>query len=137
MMYRIAINGINSKAGGGRTILFDYIKHLDRQETGNRYFLLTTEHEDFDWISNGRITVVELPVYYRNTIFAPIIYELIIGNCLDKIKIDVVLNFGDLIINTRIHKFTCLIGLMPYIRIVLFGNGWVGTIDSYGKSSSI
>ena len=104
MMYRIAINGINSKAGGGRTILFDYIKHLDRQETGHRYFLLTTEHEDFDWISNGRITVIELPAYYRNTICAPVIYEFIIGNCLDKIKIDMVFNFGDLIINTRIPQ---------------------------------
>ncbi len=103
-MYRIAINGINSKAGGGRTILFDYIKHLDRQEIGNRYFLLATKHEDFGWISNGRITVVELPAYYRKTILAPIIYEFIIGNCLDKIKIDVVLNFGDLIINTRIPQ---------------------------------
>ena len=103
-MYRIAINGINSKAGGGRTILFDYIKHLDRQEIENRYFLLATRHEDFGWISNGRITVVELPAYYRNTIFAPIIYEFIIGNYLDKIKIDMVFNFGDLIINTRIPQ---------------------------------
>ena len=104
MMYRIAINGINSNVGGGWTILFDYIKHLNRQESGNRYFVLTTKHEDFDWISNDRITVVKLPKYYRNMVFAPVIYEFIINTCLEKTEIDVVFNFGDLIINTKIPQ---------------------------------
>lgn len=103
-MYRIAINGINSKIGGGRTILFDYMKHLNRQESGNRYFLLTTNPGDFDWISNDKITVVEFPTYYGNMIFAPVIYEFIINNCLEKKEIDVVFNFGDLIINTKVSQ---------------------------------
>ena len=103
-MYRIAINGINSNVGGGRTILFDYMKHLNRQESGNRYFLLTTNHDDFDWISNDKITVVELPTYYGNTVLAPVIYEFTINNYLEKKEIDVVFNFGDLIINTKIPQ---------------------------------
>ena len=103
-MYRIAVNGISSKVGGGRTILSSYIKYLNQQELEDRYFLFTTKHEDFDWISNRRITIVELPTYYGNMIFAPIIYEFIIDFCLNQRKIDIVFNFGDLIINTKMPQ---------------------------------
>ena len=104
MTHRIAINGINSKVGGGRTILFDYMKGLDQQKLEDRYFLLTTKRETFGWISNDNITVVNLPVYYANAVFAPLVYEILLDIWLKKNKIDLVFNHGDLIINTAIPQ---------------------------------
>ena len=101
-MYRIAINGINSKAGGGRSILFNYMKLLDQEKLEDQYFLLTRKGEEFDWISNDNIDVVKLPKYYGKTILSPFIYEFLIDKWLKKKSIDVVFNLCDLIVNSKI-----------------------------------
>ena len=102
MTHRIAINGINSKVGGGRTILVDYMKGLDQQELEDRYFLLTTKRKEFNWLSNDNITVVNLPAYYANAVLAPVVYEIFINSWLKKNKIDLVFNYGGLIVNTKV-----------------------------------
>ena len=103
-MYRIAINGINTKFGGGKTLLFNYMRLLDQQELADQYFLLTTKGEEFDWLGNNNITVVELPAYNANTFFSPIVYEILIDNYLNKHSIDIVFNLGNLVINTEIPQ---------------------------------
>lgn len=104
MTHRIAINGINSKVGGGKTILVDYMQGLDQQKLEDRYFLLTTNREEFDWLTNANITVVNLPAYYANAVLAPVVYEIFINSWLKKNKIDLVFNHGDLVINTEISQ---------------------------------
>ena len=104
MMSRIAINGINSKVGGGKSILFNYMKLLDRTELGEQYFLMTTKGDEFDWLDNNNITIVELPAYYANTFFSPVVYEILIDNYLKKHTIDLVFNLGNLVINTEIPQ---------------------------------
>lgn len=103
-MHRIAINGINTKVGGGKSILFNYMRLLDRHELGDQYLLLTTKSGEFGWIGNKNITVVELPTYYASAFSSLIVYETLINNCLKKNKIDLVFNLGNLIINTEVPQ---------------------------------
>ena len=101
-MHRIAINGINSKAGGGRSILFNYMKLLDQEKLEDQYFLLTRKGEEFNWISNGNIDVVKLPEYYGMTVLSPFIYEFLIDKWLKKKSIDILFNLCDLVVNSKI-----------------------------------
>ena len=103
-MRRIAINGINSKVGGGKSILLNYMRLLDQQKLDDGYFLLTTKGEEFDWLGNNNIAVVKLPSYYANTFFSPVVYEILINSYLKKQTIDLVFNLGDLVINTEIPQ---------------------------------
>ena len=115
-MNRIAINGINSKTGGGKSILVNYMKLLDKEKHEDRYFLLTTEREEFDWISNDHIFVIKLPGYYARTALAPFVYEFLIGKILKKTRVDVVLNFGSLIINSdtpQVYLFQWAYAIYP------------------------
>ena len=57
-MYRIAVNGINSKTGGGKSILHNYMTLLDKSILEDRYLLLTPDPSAFAWIRNDRIEIV-------------------------------------------------------------------------------
>lgn len=99
----IAINGVNSNSAGGRRILLSYLQFLDSDELNDDYFLLTSRPEEFYWISNQRINVVPLS-RKSSGILTPIYYEVFLKKVLKKHQADIVLNLGDLIINTTVKQ---------------------------------
>ena len=103
-MYRIAINGTSSRAGGGKSILYNYMQLLDRSILEDRYSLLTADPDAFAWITNDRIQVVGLPTRYGDTIFSPLVHELLLDRILKRYQIDLVFNLADLVVRTKVKQ---------------------------------
>ena len=103
-MYRIAINGTSSRAGGGKSILYNYLQLLDRSILEDRYSLLTVDPDAFAWITNDRIQVVGLPTRYGDTIFSPLVHELLLDRILKRYQIDLVFNLADLVVRTKVKQ---------------------------------
>ncbi len=103
-MYRIAVNGINSKTGGGKSMLNNYLTLLDKSVLLDRYLLLTPDPSAFAWISNDRIEIVDVPSWYGKTIASPFIYEVVLHRVLKRYRIDLVFNMGDLVVHTGITQ---------------------------------
>ena len=103
-MYRIAINGTSSRAGGGKSILHKYMQLLDRSVLEDRYSLLTADPDAFAWITNDRIQVVGLPKRYGDTIFSPLVHELLLDRILKRYQIDLVFNLADLVVRTKVKQ---------------------------------
>ena len=103
-MYRIAINGTSSRAGGGKSILHNYLQLLDRSVLEDRYSLLTADPDAFAWITNDRIQVVGLPKRYGDTLFAPLVHELLLDRMLKRYQIDLVFNLADLVVRTKVKQ---------------------------------
>ena len=103
-MYRIAVNGINSKTGGGKSILHNYMTLLDKSVLEDRYLLLTPDPSAFAWISNDRIEIVGIPGWYGKTIAAPLVYESVLDRVLKRYRIDIIFNMGDLVVHTGVKQ---------------------------------
>ena len=103
-MYRIAVNGINSKTGGGKSILHNYMTLLDKSILEDRYLLLTPDPSAFAWIRNDRIEIVGVPDWYGRTIASPFVYEFVLDRVLKRYRIDIMFNMGDLVVNTGVKQ---------------------------------
>ncbi|MCY4372828.1 MAG: glycosyltransferase family 4 protein [Spirochaetaceae bacterium] len=103
-MYRIAVNGINSKTGGGKSILHNYLTLLDKSVLHDRYLVLTPDPSAFEWISNDHIAIVHVPAWYGKTIASPFVYEVALHRVLARYRIDLVFNMGDLVVHTGIKQ---------------------------------
>ena len=103
-MYRIAINGTSSRTGGGKSILHNYIRLLDRSVLDDEYVLLTADPHAFKWITNSRIEVVALRKRYGHTVFSPLVHEVVLDRLLKQHGIDLVFNLGDLVVRTDVRQ---------------------------------
>ena len=103
-MYRIAINGTSSRAGGGKSILHNYLQLLDKSVLEDRYSLLTADPDAFAWITNDRLQVVGLPKRYGDTIFSPLVHEFLLDRVLKRHQIDLVFNLADLVVRTKVKQ---------------------------------
>lgn len=100
-MYNIAINFINSNSGGGKSIRDSFLRKLREDTKGNRYTIFVSKGTMDCEVGNDVIKVIEIPKLFCTSIASPIFYMFIFGILLKRHKAEIVLNFGDLIINTR------------------------------------
>lgn len=100
----IAINALNSNSGGGRSIRDSYLQLLNEQALRHRYVVLVAKGAELAFVSNPSIEIRELPAPYSKGIIAPLIYEFALERTLKNIDADVVLNLGDLIVNTKARQ---------------------------------
>ena len=103
-VHRIAINGINSRTGGGKSILNNYLRLLETSASEDRYYLLTADPQAFGWVRSRHIEVVGLPKGYGTTISSPFVNELILDNVLRQLRIDVLFNVGNLLVRTKVKQ---------------------------------
>ena len=103
-MCRVAVNGINSKTGGGKSILHNYMTLLDKSVLEDRYVLLTPDPSAFAWITNNRIEIVGVSGWYGKTIASPLVYEFVLHRILTRHRIDLVFNMGDLVVRTGVKQ---------------------------------
>lgn len=102
-MKRILINGNNAKTGGGKTILQGVINAA--ATIPESYFvILVPAQTDIILNTNKNIEFLALPSFYQYSISAPFVYEFVIPKMLIKLEIELVLNLGDLLINTKIPQ---------------------------------
>ncbi len=103
-MANIFINGLKSKTGGGKNILDNYIQHLVDFDTEHRYYVLTPERDSYKQYNSKSICIIDVhPVFKHNLLF-PLLYFFKFPLLLKKLKIDLIFNFGDVIIPTRVKQ---------------------------------
>ena len=103
-MANILINGLNLSIGGGKNILDNYIEQLFENNLNHTYFILTPNYQTYKRYSKERLIVVDIENNYKKNIFFIGLYFFRFSRLLKKLQIDLVFNFGDVIIPTRIPQ---------------------------------
>lgn len=103
-MANILINGLNLSIGGGKNILDNYIEQLFENNLNHTYFVLTPNYEAYKSFSKERLIVVDIKNSYKKNICFMGLYFFRFPRLLKKLQIDLVFNFGDVIIPTRIPQ---------------------------------
>ena len=96
----VAINALNSNSGGGRSIRDSFLRLLNEHELEERFVVLAPQGAGLDFLINPRIELHELPTLLARGLLAPVVYRFLLRGILSRIGADVVLNLGDLIIDT-------------------------------------
>jgi|ERR1035437_194866 glycosyltransferase involved in cell wall biosynthesis len=115
-MANILINGISAKSGGGRSILNNYLDLLSKIPFQNNYFIIVPNFEEYIKFKNSNITIIHFEVFSKYTFFLPLFYFCSIKNVIKKYSIDLILNFGDIIIpakTTQVYLFDWAYAVYP------------------------
>lgn len=103
-MANILVNGLQLQTGGGKTILWNYLNQLKHSFLNDNYFILTPDYAFYKNFCFSKIKILDIPCIYKKNIFFPILYLFELPSLLRKYKIDVIFNFGDIIIPSRIPQ---------------------------------
>jgi glycosyltransferase involved in cell wall biosynthesis len=104
---RVFINGLHAKAGGGKSILSNYLSLLKHGHFGNTYIVLTPDKRQYVQYSGGHVQMIEIADRYNKQPLFPLLYEFVLPNILRNHRIDAILNFGDLVIPSRLPQIYC------------------------------
>lgn len=97
-MKRIFINGVNSKAGGGKSILNNYLALLMQNDLDYYYYVLTPKKEDYLKYSCNTIEIIDIQDFYKKNLLFPILIKFVLPKLIKDLKIDVIFNLGDVVI---------------------------------------
>jgi glycosyltransferase involved in cell wall biosynthesis len=101
----IFINGLNSKTGGGKSILNNYLSLLNsKNQLKNRFFVLSPQKEEYERYSSERINIIDIKQLYKNNILFPFVNHYVLPKILKNLKIDVIFNMSDIVIPTDIPQ---------------------------------
>lgn len=103
-MSRIFINGLSAKAGGGKSILINYLRLLNQKKTNNLYIVLVPNSKSFKIFVKKNVRLFCLPYIFSTIYFFPIVYSFIIPSILKRLRIDLVFNLADVPIRTNIKQ---------------------------------
>lgn len=103
-MKRVLVNGLKSRTGGGRSILHNYLTLLKESDLREEYYVLTPDAEAFQEYATSGIHLVELGGFYDRNVFFPALYGIAFPRLLRRLGIDLVFNFGDIPLATRVPQ---------------------------------
>jgi glycosyltransferase involved in cell wall biosynthesis len=103
-MAKIFINGLNAKAGGGKSIFTNYLALLNKTKSSNKYFVLSPNTADYNKFANKNIVLIDIPGLFKKTLLYPFVYSFYLNKILKKYCIDVVFNLADIPIKTKIKQ---------------------------------
>ncbi len=92
-MANIFINGINSKVGGGKSILNSFLENISGNN--NIYYLLAPD-ESYKCYNSININVITISPFFTNGYVYPIINKYILPYFFKKYIIEVIINFSDI-----------------------------------------
>ncbi len=105
MGHTFFLNGLNSKSGGGKSILTNLLSLIhDSTKSDHKYFVLTDNPALYNDFTNSRITLVNISQIFKKAIFAPLTYHTILPRLIKKLNVEVILNIGDIVINSKIPQ---------------------------------
>lgn len=107
-MANILINGVAAKAGGGRSILTNYLDLLSKLSGQNKYLVIVPDYDEYKKFKNSNIEIIHLGTYSKYAFLLPVLYFWSFKKIIRKNSIDLILNFGDIIIpvkTTQIYLF--------------------------------
>ena len=100
----IFLNGLNAKAGGGKSILNNFLTLLKASPSPHQFLVLTPDAAAYKKYENERIKIVDIPRRYKNKGAFPIVYSLILPKLLAKLNIDLLFNLADIPVRTKIKQ---------------------------------
>lgn len=100
----VFINGVSSKIGGGKNILDNYITTLREKDTKNTYYFLTPSLKEYSKYEDENIKIIDVPSLFKSGALFFILYFISLPIILRKYKIDIIINFADVIIPTKIKQ---------------------------------
>jgi len=103
-MANILVNGYRATTGGGKMILDNYIKNLSYTSPEHNYIIITPNKKEYNFYQTKNISFLNTPLWFKKNILFPILYFLYYPIIIKKFKIDLVFNFGDVIIPTKTHQ---------------------------------
>lgn len=115
-MANILVNGLKSKAGGGKVIFDTYLDLLRESDPADSYFILTPDRDAYRHIGTDRIKVVSVPLWARSNLSTVALYRFILPRLLRRHRIDGILNFGDIVIPTdvpQVYNFDWAFAVYP------------------------
>ncbi|MDD5727021.1 MAG: glycosyltransferase [Victivallales bacterium] len=105
-MANIFINGVKANAGGGKSILNNYLRLLktSANPNGHRFFVLIPNRNEYLKYACDFVEIVEIHAFFKKNAVFPLLYYLVLPRLLKTLEIDIIFNFGDVIIPTRIRQ---------------------------------
>lgn len=104
-MKRIFINGLNSKVGGGKSILNNYLGLLHKEILDDVYFIvLVPNYAEYKRFNSNSIRIISLPKFLLSSYIYPFIYDFYLNRLLYYNNIDVVFNLADVPIGTKVKQ---------------------------------
>jgi glycosyltransferase involved in cell wall biosynthesis len=100
----IFINGLNAKAGGGKSILNNYLSLLAKTATNNFYYVLVPKKQEYLKYENNNIKVVEISKLFQSNLAYPFVYSYLLQKLIKKYKIEIVFNLADIPIKTYVKQ---------------------------------
>lgn len=102
-MYKIFINGMNSKTAGGKSILKNFLSLLsaNQNQSKNKYFFLTPDYSEYSTYNSNYTEIIDIKNLYKKNILSPFTTIFILPNLINKLKIDLVFNLSDIPIPTK------------------------------------
>lgn len=116
----IFVNGLNSKSGGGKSILKNFCYHLNSKKLKNTFYILVPKRKDYKECNNPKIKIFSFPRIFTSQLFLPIHFLIIIPSVIFITKSKRVLNFSDIPIKTnakQIFLFDWAYAVYPEIEI--------------------
>ena len=103
-MASFLVNGLNSKSGGGASILNNLIINLSIYHGNHFFYFLTPSHERYQSFESSNLKVIRLPKFMSSTFLSPLGCFLLLPYLVKKKNIDAILNLGDLIVPTKLKQ---------------------------------
>lgn len=103
-MANIFINGLNSKTGGGKSILHNYLSLISKNNSTNYFFILTPNRDAYAKYSSENITIIDIQYFYKIILLYPILNRFVLPYLIKKLKIDLIFNLADIIIPTDVKQ---------------------------------
>jgi glycosyltransferase involved in cell wall biosynthesis len=103
-MANILINGLKANNGGGKNILDNYIKQLYECDISHTFFVLTPSFDYYQSYQKENVHIIEIDRLYKKNIFFVALYFYKFPILLKKLNIDLIFNFGDVIIPSKIPQ---------------------------------
>ena len=100
-MANIFIHGLNSKNGGGKSILDNYLTLLKKSDLSDKYFILTPNKSEYLKYANNSIEIVDIDNLYKKLYMVYIRYEFILPKLVRFLNIDVIFNLSDIPIKAK------------------------------------
>ena len=99
-MANILINGISSKAGGGNSVLLNFLKTIDKKELNHQFIVIVDSTKKNLKFINKNIKIQPIKILDKQ-IFIPFTINYVLPIIVKLKKIDLILNLATLIIPTK------------------------------------
>lgn len=115
-MANILVNGMKSKAGGGKVIFDTYLRLLVDSAPDDHYWVLTPDRDAYLALQGDGVSIIDVPRWAHSNLATIPLYHHVFKRLLSKLRIDAILNFGDIVIPTdvpQVYNFDWAFAVYP------------------------